>query len=862
MIDLDHFRKFALDLGVTLPDEIRVDGLSHQAKTERARGSKKSASYLVFAAGNGGWVNNHQDDTGLRYFWEKGAARGLSPEERERIHQAQEDSKAEREKERLGAVVASLDDWAKSSPASGHYPYLTNPALPDAGLRVRRGRLMVPIMGINLENEVQWVGSQHIDGFAKPGTDNKRFQKGTPPDQSFAVVPIFGKEPESPLESFDLAMKSKSVALVEGIGTALAVHQATGMPVVAALYAGNMSRVAGLLKDRFEGRLFIVADLDGEKAVFKGISATMDAAQTFGENSRIAVVMPHRDKLVSGYDARDFSRDYGAAALRAKMVAAMPEPEFRARYPVLTGRAIQAQSKAHGRVSAAEHGTFEPETGISDSKESDVVEEQDQTTAKGQKAATSEAKETKPRRDLREEVTKKMVASLEIGKIPWERPWIENGDGQVVAGFGKAVNAVTGAAYNGGNRFTLSLEALEKGYQTNKWCTFNQAKSKEWHIRKGEHASPIEVWKENPFYYRRDLGTITINDGNKPIRVKETGAHHVKVSGSDEEIPKSRLSVNIKGPVASESLSFRQAEEKYNTRFAVAYNVFNIAQMENVPENVVGKTEKLSDIVMENKMAQIVEGMQKDGLRLGFGGDRALYRRGADLVQMPMPEQFKDKPSFHSTLLHEIGHSTGHENRLNRQFGQRKGDAQYAREELRAEIFSFMMAVETGIPHKHEEQHQSYIQSWAQALKNDKNEIYAAARDASKAVDYVTERAAAIELTHQQNRSVERAKAIGKEGSDESKAPGVMVADTHRGEYAGKIIKVDGNHIIQTGEDKKVIVHNRTKLTRDKTTPPLKSGTDVSVAYRDGKGTVQKHDPAAKAKAKQKSQEQSQSHGR
>ena len=75
----------------------------------------------------------------------------------------------------------------------------------------------------------------------------------------------------------------------------------------------------------------------------------------------------------------------------------------------------------------------------------------------------------------------------------------------------------------------------------------------------------------------------------------------------------------------------------------------------------------------------------------------------------------------------------------------------YAREELRAELASVFLAAERGIPHD-PEQHASYVNSWIGTLKRDKNEIFRAAHDASKATDFIL--------------ALERDKSIGEEDLD------------------------------------------------------------------------------------------------
>ena len=84
-------------------------------------------------------------------------------------------------------------------------------------------------------------------------------------------------------------------------------------------------------------------------------------------------------------------------------------------------------------------------------------------------------------------------------------------------------------------------------------------------------------------------------------------------------------------------------------------------------------------------------------------------------------------------------HWTGHPDRLNRQTlneSYRFGDQNYAREELRAELASLFLAAERGIPHD-PGQHASYVSSWIKALRDDKNEIFRAAYDASRATEFL-----------------------------------------------------------------------------------------------------------------------------
>lgn len=119
--------------------------------------------------------------------------------------------------------------------------------------------------------------------------------------------------------------------------------------------------------------------------------------------------------------------------------------------------------------------------------------------------------------------------------------------------------------------------------------------------------------------------------------------------------------------------------------------------------------------------------------------DEAYYSPSRDCVVLPMPEQFKSKEEYYSTLLHELAHSTGHQSRLNRlRATAHFGNESYSKEELVAEITAAALMNHTGLETKGTFQNSAaYLQSWLSALRNDKRLIVAASGAASKAFDYI-----------------------------------------------------------------------------------------------------------------------------
>ena len=116
--------------------------------------------------------------------------------------------------------------------------------------------------------------------------------------------------------------------------------------------------------------------------------------------------------------------------------------------------------------------------------------------------------------------------------------------------------------------------------------------------------------------------------------------------------------------------------------------------------------------------------------------NQAYYSPREDKIVLPLREQFKDAAAFAGTAFHELGHWTGHPNRLNRAGGQRFGDAAYSQEELICELGSAFLCASVGIT-KTITNHAAYIQSWLGILKEDPRAIVGLASQAQKIADYV-----------------------------------------------------------------------------------------------------------------------------
>ena len=339
-------------------------------------------------------------------------------------------------------------------------------------------------------------------------------------------------------------------------------------------------------------------------------------------------------------------------------------------------------------------------------------------------------------RDFRQELTDKFVAALDEGRIPWERPWDEVGISA------RPRNAVSGHEYTGANRMVLTLTQLDQKYADPRWLTFNQARNLGGGVEKGQKGTPIEFWSEKPFYTRKD---VDISQNGIPVKVIGEKDGEVKLAGNRTA---RTGDLNIKHD--GKDYGWGQAERRLNILVSQVHTLFNVEQCRDLNIMPIDKVAEKPGRVFTpvERGEQLMAAMAKDGVRFVESPNQAFYQPMADSISLPPREHFKSPETFYGTALHECGHATGHESRLNRSIQNPFGSIAYAKEELVAEMTSAFLAAETGIPHDPDD-HKAYIQSWADVLRNDKNELFRAAKQAGLAADYMIakEQALAIEVS-------------------------------------------------------------------------------------------------------------------
>jgi antirestriction protein ArdC len=88
-------------------------------------------------------------------------------------------------------------------------------------------------------------------------------------------------------------------------------------------------------------------------------------------------------------------------------------------------------------------------------------------------------------------------------------------------------------------------------------------------------------------------------------------------------------------------------------------------------------------------------------------------------------------------MFHELVHWTGHSSRLDRKFGTRKGNDNYAKEELVAELGAAMLSAIAKVDAEPRADHAKYLNGWIKGLKDQPKMILTAASKAEKAAQFI-----------------------------------------------------------------------------------------------------------------------------
>lgn len=327
-----------------------------------------------------------------------------------------------------------------------------------------------------------------------------------------------------------------------------------------------------------------------------------------------------------------------------------------------------------------------------------------------------------------------LIEKMETLQSDWKKPWFT--EGSMI--WPKNMN---GREYNGMNALMLMLQCEKNGYKIPVFCTFDRVAALNFDKNKQGDRKPMV--DENG----DKLPLVSINKGEKSFPVFITTFtcidkdSHEKIKYDD----------------------YKQMSNEEKKNIAVypklqIYNVFNVSQT-NLKE---ARPELYAKFEEANKVAT---GETKgDGRMIDFPAvdamiekngwvcpiypkhqDNAYFSISKDEIVVPEKSQFINGESFYSNLLHEMTHSTGTEERLNRfKQGNGFGSAEYSREELVAELSAALIASRYGMEKNVKEDSCAYLKSWLGSLKESPEFLKTTLLDVKRASSMITQRIDAI----------------------------------------------------------------------------------------------------------------------
>ncbi len=283
-----------------------------------------------------------------------------------------------------------------------------------------------------------------------------------------------------------------------------------------------------------------------------------------------------------------------------------------------------------------------------------------------------------------------VVHIIESGKAILVQGW--SGSGPLI----RPRNLTTGTVYSGSNSLLLLAEGLRRGQRDMRFATpeaVAKLKDKEGNpARILAGTAPYQIWtpyRPKPVELPADTDFSRYNPDN--LEFHEDG-----------------------------SATYRCPVIKFRPRNVVclADTTVDLPPLpgSNVPAGTI-QTPDFKDNEFLEKFTQAC-GMVREQ-----GGNRACFIPDLDIVRMPEKQTFISEGEYYGTLAHEFFHWTGGKGREERKMGGSFGSKDYAKEEMRAEIFAAMTSVMLGLGSSLEG-HAGYVENWSKRVQDDPKAVY------------------------------------------------------------------------------------------------------------------------------------------
>ena len=233
------------------------------------------------------------------------------------------------------------------------------------------------------------------------------------------------------------------------------------------------------------------------------------------------------------------------------------------------------------------------------------------------------------KKSFKEEMLELILEGLEKDGIHFVKTWSTY--------LGAPEGYVSQSKYTGMNALKLTIETNQRHYTDNRWLTFNQIKENNFHLEKG----------------------------SKGVRIQFTMPY-------DEKTHKIITWKEYEKLTSDMDLAEKQSRFSVRNRHYVVFNASNVVGIE--PKKHIN----INNIQKEELVERISSFIN---VPIKEGGNKAAYVPSMDYIKMPPKEHFVSQGSYAAVCLHELGHATGHESRLDRKIANSFGTKDYAKEE-------------------------------------------------------------------------------------------------------------------------------------------------------------------------------------
>lgn len=281
---------------------------------------------------------------------------------------------------------------------------------------------------------------------------------------------------------------------------------------------------------------------------------------------------------------------------------------------------------------------------------------------------------------------------IENPRLSWKKGWVTF----------MQKSMASGKDYSGSNQMLLTLVNYIKGYTDSRWVTYNQIiqhnkeckENEKWNIPKDKISA-----QDGHMFSIRYVSTRYLYENDKKYYTKKQ---------RDEMLRRSGGKIN---------------KDDFREFYKIGYNnVYNVSIVDGIAPETSIEVEFDNEVV--NKL--VSNFLDDTGIELQHAQQgSAFYEPARDRICLPMQSNFNDEQGYYSVLLHEVGHSIGHKDRLNRTGVSGVVDKrEYAREELIAELTSvllntrFNIHIDEDFDNKYNN-NLAYIESWIQILNDD-----------------------------------------------------------------------------------------------------------------------------------------------